>query len=124
MEKVMPRGTVAALMSDTPEAERQQIYAQLEGRAPLKLKILLVTPELLDKNARVAAALARLVRAGLLSLFAVDESHTVTDWGTRPPCTLAAAASDASAPQGARSGRVTGSCTYRSTAWHCRDGLR
>ena len=71
----------AALTSDTPEALRQRLYAQLEGATRLELKCLFVAPELLDTNKRVVRALARLAQRGQLSLVAVDEAHCVVDWG-------------------------------------------
>jgi bloom syndrome protein len=68
--------------------------APQEGKAELRLKALYVTPELLQKNPRVRAALGLLAGRGLLSLIAIDEAHCVTDWGAcrkhsmrqREPC--------------------------------------
>jgi bloom syndrome protein len=71
-----------ALVSDTPEGDKQRLYAQLDGHAPLTLKCLLVSPEMLDRTQRLYNALARLAKQGLLSLVAVDEAHCVVDWGT------------------------------------------
>jgi superfamily II DNA helicase RecQ len=65
-----------SLLTRTPHARHAQ-----EGTAPLRLKALYVTPELLQKNARVRAGLTALAGRGLLSLIAIDEAHCVTDWG-------------------------------------------
>jgi bloom syndrome protein len=74
---------VAALTSDTGEALKQRLFAQLEGHAPLGIKCLLVSPEMLHVNQKLVNALARLARRGMLSLIAVDEAHCVVDWGAR-----------------------------------------
>ena len=75
---------VAALTSETPERQKQLLYAQLEGHVPLALKCLLVAPEMLDCNQRLVQALGRLARRGQLSLVAVDEAHCIVDWGVSP----------------------------------------
>jgi superfamily II DNA helicase RecQ len=76
---------VAALTSDTGEALKQRLFAQLEGHAPLGIKCLLVSPEMLHVNQKLVNALARLARRGMLSLIAIDEAHCVVDWGAHAP---------------------------------------
>ena len=72
---------VSALMSSTPAAAKELLFAQLEGSAPLGLKCLLLAPEMLHQSERLKQALARLAQRGLVSLVAIDEAHCVVEWG-------------------------------------------
>lgn len=76
---------VAALTSDTGEGLKERLYAQLEGKVPLGIKCLLVSPEMLHTNQRLVNALTRLARRKELSLVAIDEAHCVVDWGACAP---------------------------------------
>jgi hypothetical protein len=76
------RGVVAsALHSTAPDAIKAAILEDLSSGAPAT-RLLYVTPERLASGG-LDRPLRALAGAGLLALFAVDEAHCISSWGTQ-----------------------------------------
>lgn len=76
------RVKAACLSSQTKEAERKYVEAQLDHGCP-ELRLLYVTPEQLSRNFKLIGDLHKLCSVGKLVLLAIDEAHCVLEWGAR-----------------------------------------